>query len=273
MKNYLFISIACSLLLCCQHEPNEPIIPEEPEPEAPYVMPCGCGVEWPQEEITCDRVLPWDYPAKPGTEEWNNLEGHQERINTCQIPEEILTSLSTEDLTKICLQYPFLLDFYLYNSYELGLDALFRQFNGIRELFTREDVSNALLKEYRRLLQSQRLYFLNGTAPDGEKGLYIISTWYPEILLSRYQSPNDAKENYIEIVHQLVCGYEKKLMYPEFSKMHTNFYARAIMLVKIDQQNIQSIPFGYANCVFEHGRYDDPTEQAINDLSCQYLNR
>ena len=45
----------------------------------------------------------WDYPVKPGTEEWKSLKSHCEKISVCQIPNEILKNCSTEDLLEICL--------------------------------------------------------------------------------------------------------------------------------------------------------------------------
>jgi len=270
MKNYIITIMTCSLLVCCRHEQKEPIIPEEPEPEAPYEMPCSCGDEWPQEETNCDRDLPWNFPI--GTDEWNKMTTHQEALDACQIPEEILASLSTEDLTEICLQYPFLVvSLTSCNSYDPCLNALFREFNGIRELFLREDAAKALLKKYRCLMQNRNLSFLEEpTMSDVEKGLFTLSTVYPEFLISRYQTPDDSKEDYIEILQQLVCGYEKKLMYPFFS-YKVNFYARAVMLVKIDEQNLESIPQKGNNGVFERGWLDEPTVSAIDELSCQYI--
>ena len=53
----------------------------------------------------------WDYPVKPGMEEWRQLQSHTEMVSVCQIPEEILSSLSTEDLAELCLRYPMYTDF------------------------------------------------------------------------------------------------------------------------------------------------------------------
>lgn len=47
--------------------------------------------------------LVWDYPVKPGTEEWNQLSNHQEMIDICQIPIDILQNISTKDLLKYAL--------------------------------------------------------------------------------------------------------------------------------------------------------------------------
>ena len=266
MKNYFFIFITCSLLLCCHHEQNEPIIPEEPEPEpeAPYVMPCGCGDEWYHEEITCNDDLPWDYPIKPETEEWDRMT-YPEQLDACQIPEEVLTSLSTEDLTKICLQYPFLLEtLFLGSHYEQGLNSIFRNFNGIRKLFQREDVAKELLKQYRYVIQ---------ISPESTREFSTLKIWALELILTRYQSSDDSKDNYMEIVQYLVCGYKKKLMYPEIFSNGLNFYARAIILLKINEKNLESIPQNGSNGVFQNGHCDELTERAINDLSCQYINQ
>ena len=36
------------------------------------------------------------YPVRPGTAEWASLENHQDKVDACQIPEDILSSMSTE---------------------------------------------------------------------------------------------------------------------------------------------------------------------------------
>jgi len=77
------------------------------------------------------RKLPWDYPVKPGTEEWKQFKSHKEMTDACQIPEKILSSLSTKDLTAICLQYPLLIDMFAFNIPDYGIDAVFDNFNGL----------------------------------------------------------------------------------------------------------------------------------------------
>ena len=259
--------MACFLLLCCHHEKVElEPIPEEPEPDAPYVMPCGCEEEWYQEEIIWVKDLPWDYPVKPGTEEWNqlSLKHIDERVNVCQIPEDILSTLSTEDLTELCMQYPLLSQIlFVYNTYEGGLNTLFSHFNGIRELFQRNDGVKELLRKYRYIIQN---------SPDTTGDFDIQNIRALEVILARYQSPDDSKENYMEIVQYLVCGYKKNLMNPEILLQVTNFYARAVILAKIDEQKLESIPRKGSNHVFQLGYLDEQTERAINELSCQYIN-
>lgn len=73
---------------------------------------------------------------------------HQERLSSCQIPNDILETLSTEDLIETNFKYPFLINIYAYNSYEQGLSAVTDEFNGLRELFRRDDAASLLLERY-----------------------------------------------------------------------------------------------------------------------------
>jgi len=111
--------------------------------------------------IAQEKKLVWDYPVKRGTVEWKKLKSNEEKVNICQIPENILSSLSTENLTDICLQYPLLYDIFAFNDMNQGIDNLFNDFHGIRELFKREQVLKELLKRYQEKMQN--LSFLDKT--------------------------------------------------------------------------------------------------------------
>lgn len=52
------------------------------------------------------RIIPYDFPIKPGTDEWAKLKSGKEMAEICNIPDSILTSLTTEALTITCLNYP-----------------------------------------------------------------------------------------------------------------------------------------------------------------------
>ena len=72
----------------------------------------------------------------------------QERLKAANIPQDIIETMSTEDLIETCFNYPFKLDFYAYNSYEEGLAAMIENFNGFQELLRREDGASLLLERY-----------------------------------------------------------------------------------------------------------------------------
>lgn len=84
--------------------------------------------------LTCN----WDYPIKPGTQEWMDLT-LEEQMAACQIPENALNTLSTACLTERCLQYPFInTTVFSFNYMTDGFNKFYEDFNGIRELYNRE---------------------------------------------------------------------------------------------------------------------------------------
>ena len=220
--------------------------------------------------------LPWQYPVLPGTDEWKELQIKfgNELIDTLQIPGDILSSISTTDLTALCMQYPLLLSVTTGDSHETALDKLFEQFNGIRELFKREDASKELLKHYQELIQNLPDFIRE--ASNGSRVMFIMPVAALELLLSRYQSTDDSnKENYVEIVQFLVNGYENKRLYPEFFSewsIRNNVYSRAKIFVKMDVKNLENIPLGENNSLFtnEH-RLNEATLNAVNDLSYELI--
>jgi len=223
----------------------------------------SCAQDVPENTL---EEIPWDYPVKPGTEEWKNFDSNEEMVAACQIPDTVLTSLSTETLTELCLQYPLLADVFAFDNRHTGLDKLFSDFNGIRELYKRKKAADELLKHYN--LKFQNLSFLNET--DIEKGLYIISISAVEVLLTRI----DDKEIIKKILQSLVSGYEAKLNYADYfqgSGFQANFFARANIIAKIDKSSIELLPDKDKNAVLFSGFIDTETLKVLDELSYQLI--
>ena len=214
----------------------------------------------------------WDYPIKPGMDEWK-LQNYAGRINACQIPEEILYSLSTEELTDICLRYPAIGHFYAFNKTNDGLVKLFRDFNGIRELYKRKDAEVHLIQRYTELFQS--LYCLDDTIPNFRKGLFVIQISVLEGLLSRIERQNNNEESLKGVLQALVIGYEEKLKHIDEFKgfgLETNFFSRANIIVKIDLSLIEQFPYKEKSAAFFSGMVgDEETVNIINELSYQLI--
>jgi hypothetical protein len=229
-------------------------------------------------QTAAEKKLPWDYPVKPQTEKWEQLQTVKERIAILQIPEDVLSSLSTEDLTDVCMKYPMMtFDLFFYRPHDRGLDTLIKKFNGVRELLKRKDASKELLNWYGRAMQN--LSFLDGSASDAAKGNYVLSIAAASLLLSRCQLSNDTnKENYVEIVQHLIYGYEKLFAYPKaFNNSSfgasSNFYTRAKFITKIDKKNLDEIPLKDKNTLFTSAELNDQTIRAINELSYQIIQK
>ena len=84
---------------------------------------------------------------RPGTSEWEQI-GVTQRISILQIPENQLSSISTEGLLETCLEFPYLIEIYFYNDFQKGFDVLSKIFNGYRELLKRRDLTDALIEKY-----------------------------------------------------------------------------------------------------------------------------
>lgn len=90
--------------------------------------------------------VPYTYPILPGTDEWKEFDTHVEKIDACQIPEEILQNMTTEALLKTVLKYPLMEDMMVYDSPNMGYNALYSTFNGLQTLVQRTDAAFELEK-------------------------------------------------------------------------------------------------------------------------------
>jgi len=208
-----------------------------------------------------EKKLPWDYPVKPGTEEWKKFQTSDEMIAVCQIPEDILSHLSTEDLTEICLLYPFMYDIFAFNNINDGLDKIFGDFNGIRELYKRNDVSAYLLKLYNEKIQN--FSYLDGKASYADQGHFIMSISILEALLSKVKEQNNNGTRFKEILKELVVGYEGKLKRPDdFAGIgfRSNFFSRVKVILTMDPTFVLQLPEKERNSALS----GLPDEQSIN---------
>ena len=228
-----------------------------------------------------ERKLPWDYPVKPWTDElvvtdeWKQLKTRQETIDASQIPEKVLSSLSTDDLVELCMKNPLLGEIWHYKPYDNGLDSLIKRINCFRELFKREDASKGLLKFYKYSLKN--MSFLESDAASILKGDFVVKIAIVEIFLTRCQSPESTKkENFMEILANLVEGYEKMLMYPDYFwafSLNKNLFSRARQIVKINKLYLEQIPQKDKNSVLFGGDVDEDTIHVINELSYQIIKQ
>ena len=83
---------------------------------------------------------PYEYPIIPGTPQWLTLKDHQEMIDACEIPSEIVSKMTTDALLKSYLNYPLSVDMYAYDSLNNGFEIL-KSFHmlGLDELISRPD--------------------------------------------------------------------------------------------------------------------------------------
>jgi hypothetical protein len=95
----------------------------------------------------------YEYPICPirTPEIWEKLETQAEKLAVIQIPEDILSAISTAGLIETCLNYPLLSNFYVFNTPQEGFDRVVSRFNGLKELMGREDAGKELLNLYKAI--------------------------------------------------------------------------------------------------------------------------
>jgi hypothetical protein len=121
---------------------------------------------------------PYDYPVRPGTDEWGTL-GSSGRYEACQIPEDILKKMSTKSLVETVLDYPLLIIYRAHNDMQMGFDILVEKFNGLRELYTRKDCGTEVLKVFLGIDPAA----IDEEWSNIEKGRYVFDLMDVEMLL------------------------------------------------------------------------------------------
>ncbi|NQU88143.1 MAG: hypothetical protein HQ541_20545 [Mariniphaga sp.] len=132
-------------------------------------------ISFAQENIT------WEYPVKPGTNEWENLDAYQDKLNAYNIPTNILKKISTSELVKTCLKYPELRLIFTRNDIQSGYSYIRSKFNGFRELETREDAGQELLRTYKSYNPDN----FSKNASHLEIGRFIVKFTYIELLMAQ----------------------------------------------------------------------------------------
>jgi len=126
-----------------------------------------CTVEFCLNAQTESGEALWDYPVKPGMPEWASFTTGAQKWDACQIPDNIMETLTTKDLVKICLNFPLFFEFTAANDERLGAAFAIKRFNGLNELSKRKDGALELINAYREypvltqhLEKSSKDYFM-----------------------------------------------------------------------------------------------------------------
>jgi hypothetical protein len=168
--------------------------------------------------------VPYNYPVKPGSESWRKFNSQAEMISACQIPEDVLSQLSTRALVETCLNYPLFPQLFAYNNLQDGFNRFASKFNGFKELFLRKDAPSILLERYKKMDPSG----YSQTWPSVRKGEFIYSYLFIEILLAQDQiisklTPNGKKELARETVKKFDTKVKEKELFGLIGLSHTSF--------------------------------------------------
>jgi hypothetical protein len=131
----------------------------------------------------------YNYPVRPGMDEWAKFETVEEMVEACQVPKDILKTISTQAVLQALWEYPFLSEVVHRDEYQRDFEGVFSGNNAYNELIGRTDAGAALLR---------RLYVHN---PENTIERYKIKPF--EVLMSQTvllsQLNGEAKNQLIEV--------------------------------------------------------------------------
>jgi hypothetical protein len=89
----------------------------------------------------------YEYQTTHESPEWSGMD-HRQMLDATQIKQDDLEEMDTTTLLNAVLDYPLLVDIFMFNSLEQGVDIVRSGFNGMDELLTRNDLGQAILNVY-----------------------------------------------------------------------------------------------------------------------------
>ncbi len=178
---------------------------------------------------------PYDFPTKPGSTKWESLSTGQEMVDVCQIPDSILSKLSTQALAQTCLNYPLFFQHTALNDERKAIDEIIKEFNGLNELTLREDGLKELINLYKEIPVEKTPYLQTNADDVPYKIIYI------ELILANDRFIGKAKKTKLnDIKSAFLIKYNSKL---KNQNIHSLFSIRktlllgAITTLKLDSLN------------------------------------
>lgn len=186
----------------------------------------------------------WDYPVKPGSEEWEKLKNNKQKVDACQIPQNVLAQMKTKDLVEACLNYPLLRDIMAFNFLQDGINKLTENFKGFNELLIREDAAKLLILKYQKIKPGE----FNKSWSLIQKGDYAFNIMAIEILLSQRELLNTLSKNEKkELVKQLLKNFEEKNDPEVYGSLSQMTIGLCLIRILEQEESMINIPTNISN--------------------------
>lgn len=164
----------------------------------------------------------FEYPIKPGDTKWEKTSSVAERIASLQIPESRLANIPTERLLDICLDYPYILDVLFCDDYQKGLEALMTEFNGFKELMSREDLGKCVFAK-EKVFPKGLNQLQDQDKSEIEKGRFSFKCFVLDLILAQdnvFATLSNNEEQ--ELLDITIRNLELKTEHPDvFSSLNT----------------------------------------------------
>lgn len=178
----------------------------------------------------------WDYPVKPGMEEWYLLETEDDRIAILQVPEDILSTLSPGDAVRLCITFPSFFIFTAFNTPQEGFNIMLSRYNILKHFLSRDDVGSSLIAAYKDagLSGFKTLQYSNE--------FWSFKLFFLELLLSQkefLQSLNP--EEKLELIKEARYKFLYKISNDNFSSLPGLLFSLKIMSGILDVDEYEEL--------------------------------
>ena len=116
------------------------------------LMVCSCSDEILNEEnhqaILGASNVAFSFDSITEPSNWSKYQSLEEMLAACQIPEDILKLMSTDELIEVCISHPLRTNFVFYNDEIRGARVIINNFNGFQELKRRSDAPEIIIAFY-----------------------------------------------------------------------------------------------------------------------------
>lgn len=162
----------------------------------------------------------FEFPIKPHDGKWETITSIGQRLEMLQIPSEKLLEMPTSELLDVCLDFPYLIDVFLSDDYQLGFDCLKKEFNGYNELLQRDDLLNTIIIKSRTLASEIEEIQIRDLS---ERGYFSFKWFVLEMIAAQDDLIREKNSSYIkQLIDISIDNLTLKGMYPDiFSDLNS----------------------------------------------------
>lgn len=217
-------------------------------------------------------------------ERWRQFKTLEEMMEACQLPQQMLDTISTEGLIKLCYDYPLHSIYLAYNNQSEGISVITSNFNGFNELKNRPNAAEKLIDFYDNLYLPVYL-----SASSNENDFTILKLNYIENILASNLLPEiQSPENKEKLEQAIQKKIQLKRSAPEIysaysltSSIKVQQFLQSDTLhneISNDSENLgktlpmrasseQTTVYTYYGTMVEGFNYDEMSNDEINSLN------
>ena len=216
----------------------------------------GQNTAYAQQEVVVKESV---YSVLPGTKEWDALETVQNKKEACRIAVDTLEEMTDAELIQATLEYPFLVEIFLYNDYATGVQSVCDDCDALKELLSRDTASGSLVS-FMESRVAGKYNSISGKEAVENEAIMAIMAYNEEICVAL-----DDEE--IEIINSYSSNIRVKTEQNTGARIAYIYTPNGSQVAH--EQNTCNHPSGY------HGALDDYTETTfgvtlISPGTCAY---